>query len=103
MSKRYSPVNLHGIDPERLMAESADGEYYSAADYNATVAEHDALVAQLNAAHMVTINRQAERIEALEAALRQISEVGHRYVEGSWFAAVADQALGSQSDRDSKS
>ena len=42
------------------------------------------------------------RIATLEAALRRISDVGHKhrdpYVEGSWFAAVADQALGHTSE-----
>jgi hypothetical protein len=41
--------------------------------------------------------RSHDRIVILEAALRQISQVGHRqrgpYVEGSWFAAIADSAL----------
>lgn len=45
------------------------------------------------------IQANKARIRELEAALRQIRDVGQRhrdpYVEGSWFAAVADSALGS--------
>ena len=43
------------------------------------------------------IKQLKARVRDLEAALRQIRDVGqtHRgpYVEGSWFAAVADAAL----------
>lgn len=31
-AKRYRPVNLHGVDPERLMVEDPDGEYCLASD-----------------------------------------------------------------------
>jgi hypothetical protein len=81
---RYSPVNLHGTDPERLMAEDKDGDYVTAADYD----DLEALLRELidiegpQPGHVMWARKVAETLgTTLETSSKLVTQE-HHVVQG---------------------